>query len=47
MKAYAINATATQEMKRTPRTPKYSLMTSVMMNTNGQTITPAVKFNVP
>src|SRR6185436_4021776 len=34
-------------MKRTPRTPKYSLMTSVKMNTNGHTSTPAVKLRVP
>ena len=34
-------------MRRTPRTPKYSLMTSVMMNTTGQSITPAVKDSEP
>jgi hypothetical protein len=39
--------TASQEMKRTPRTPKYSLMMSVMMNTTGQSITPAVKDSEP
>src|SRR3954452_5473587 len=45
--AYAMSPTATHEMRRTPRTPKYSLMTSVMMKTNGHTSTPAVKFSVP
>src|SRR6185436_18887774 len=39
--------TAIHEIRRTPRTPKYSLITSVMMNTNGQTSTPAVKLSVP
>ena len=39
--------TASQEMNRTPRTPKYSLMTSVMMNTIGHSITPAVNDSEP
>ena len=39
--------TASQEMSRTPRTPKCSLMTSVMMNTTGQSITPAVNDSEP
>ena len=34
-------------MNRTPRRPKYSLMTSVMMNTIGQSSTPAVKDSEP
>ncbi len=38
---------AANEMNRTPRRPKYSLMTSVMMNTIGQTRTPAVKLSDP
>ena len=42
-----MKATASQEMRRTPRTPKCSLMTSVMMNTTGQSITPAVKDSEP
>ena len=42
-----MKATASQEMRRTPRTPKCSLMTSVMMNTTGQSITPAVKDSDP
>src|SRR5688572_18930333 len=42
-----MKATASQEMSRTPRTPKCSLMTSVMMKTTGQSITPAVKDSDP
>ena len=42
-----MSPTAIHEISRTPRTPKYSLITSVMMNTNGQTSTPAVKLSVP
>ncbi len=39
--------TASQDTSRTPRTPKCSLMTSVMMNTTGQSITPAVNDSDP
>jgi hypothetical protein len=42
-----MKATASQEISRTPRTPKCSLMTSVMMKTTGQSITPAVNDNEP
>ncbi len=42
-----MNPTASHEMKRTPRRPKCSLMMSVMMNTIGQSITPAVKDSEP
>ena len=42
-----MKATASQEIRRTPRTPKCSLMTSVMMNTIGHSITPAVKDSDP
>src|SRR5688572_18824335 len=42
-----MKATASQEMSRTPRTPKRSLMTSVMMKTTGHNITPAVKDREP
>ena len=40
-------ATVSQEMKRTPRRPKYSLMMSVIRNTNGQSSTPLVNDNEP
>ena len=39
--------TVSSEMKRTPRRPKYSLMTSVMMKTTGHSRTPAVKLSEP
>ncbi len=47
MKAYEISSTASHEMVRTPRTPKYSLMTSVITKTTGQISTPAVKLSDP
>src|SRR5512139_680237 len=46
-KAYAIIPIAAYEMSRTPRRPKYSLMTSVRMKTMGQISTPAVKLSEP
>ncbi len=38
---------AAYEIRRTPRRPKYSLMTSVRMKTIGQISTPAVKLSDP
>ena len=46
-KPYEIIPIAAYETRRTPRRPKYSLMTSVRMKTMGQMSTPAVKLSDP